>query len=105
MKGNTNKSDDRAKKIAGAKKIADSKKKSGEELEKIAQALKVAHQNALMWAWKEHGDAIFVSAMMHSLHTAMMQYEVEFLDSVSQKNRDKSGDSGKSKKDKPNGKK
>lgn len=44
-----------------------------------------AHVALVKKAWKIHGDPIFVSAMMHTIHKAMMDYEFDFLTQESEK--------------------
>jgi hypothetical protein len=89
--------------MKNASKANGGKSDGDAELKRLMDALRAAHENVLEWAWKKHGAALFVSSMMHLLHSAMMDHEVEFLNRhVSQDGEEKPTNA---KKAKPNGRK
>lgn len=47
----------------------------------MMEFIKKAHLAILIWAWKEYGDPVFVTSLMHMVHAAMMEFEVKFIDS------------------------
>ena len=53
------------------------------------ETLRLAHANYLACIWKAYGNSVYVSSVLHAVHAAMSEYEMDFLKAMLEKAHEK----------------